>query len=343
MSTDFEQDVSAALHRVADEILPPSPDLDAIRRGGRRRRMAAFAATAVAVAVLAAGAAVGVMRVPSAPAQLRAGPAASASQPSPTSSRTAAPAPSQTGTPTPASTQAGETPAMANVQAFYSGYQAAAGHDQPEVLKLISIHMASWYTPILAHAQAGYPPGCFAGAEDEDLAYASAGTVGGQAIIVVSSSDAAGQVLYAVVSADPGTGKITSVACTISGSAITAADASNIESITSWDYQRYLTLRRQGASPQGAVAQMYSNGGIESGPYLGELQPAAVWQELTYDPLLCISGGGLPDVSATGVTVVAGGSAALVVLTPSVGQSIVAVSALGAQGWAIFGVACHQP
>jgi hypothetical protein len=334
MSTDLERETAAALHRVAEQLPPLRLDLGEIRRGGRRRRIAAFTAAALATAVLTGGAIVGVQHLPSAPSRIAGRPAASASPPAPATSPprpTASPHPSATGPAVPAA-------AMADVRAFYSRYAAAAKQGQAAADALISSYAAGWYAPILEAPAQGYAPDCFAYAAHSGLDYAPAGLVGGQAIIVVSSSDASGQALYAVVTADPGTGKITGIACTIGGQPVTATGARDSASGL---YQVYLNLRRQGASAQDAVTHIASLGNLD-GPYLLELQRAAAWPELTYDPLLCTSAG-LPNVSVTATTVVAGGSAGVVELTPSVGQPIVAVVVLGAQGWAVAGVACHQP
>jgi hypothetical protein len=337
MSTDFERDVSAAFHRAADRIRPPRLDLDAIRRVGRRRRVTSFTAAGLAVAVLAGGAAAGVLHLPSVPPRLAGRPGASA-RPHPPATRppapTASPHPPATGPSVP-------TAAMADVRAFYTGYPAAAGQGQAAVDALIRRYAAGWYVPILqAPAQAGYPPDCFASAPHSGLRYAPAGLAGGQPIIVVGSSDASGQVLYAVVTADQGTGKITGIACAQGGQSVSAAGARGSASTL---YQKYLTLRRQGDSAQDAVASIVSIGADPaSGTYLAQLQRAGAWPDLTYDPLLCTSAG-LPNVSVTAATVVAGGSADVVELTPTAGQPIVAVVVLGAQGWAVAGVACHQP
>jgi len=354
MSTDFERDVSAAFHRAADQLPAPRLDLDAIRYAGRRRRMTSFTVAALAAAVLAGGtaaAASGVLHLSSAPFRAAGHPGASASPPTSATSSptpTASPPPPATSPPTPATSPptpatspAVPAAATADVGGFYSGYPAAARQGQTAVDALISSYAASWYAPILqASAQAGYAPDCFAFAAHSGLDYAPAGLLGGQAIIVVSSSDASGQVLYAVVAADTGTGKITGIACTPGGQPVTATGASDSASGL---YQKYLTLRRQGASAQDAVASIVSIGADPvSGPYLVQLQRAAAWPDLTYDPLLCTSAG-LPSVSVTAATVVADGSAGVVELKPSVGQPIVAVVVLGAQGWAVAGVACHQP
>jgi hypothetical protein len=335
MSTDFEREVSAAFHRAADQLPAPPLDLDAIRHAGRRRRVTSFTVAVLTAAVLAGGAATAVLHLPSAPSRALGRPGATASpHPSATSppTPTASPHPSATSPAVPAA-------AMANVRAFYSGYPAAARQGQAAVDALISSYAASWYAPILqGSVQPGYAPECFASAAQGGLDYAPAGLVGGQAIIAVSSSAASGQVSYAIVTADQVTGKITGIACTPGGQLVTAAGARDWASAL---YQKYLALRRQGASPQEAVADIASLGNLD-GPYLGQLQRAAAWPDLTYDPLLCTPAG-LPNVSVTAATVVADGSAGVVELTPSAGQPIVAVVVLGAQGWAVASVACHQP
>jgi hypothetical protein len=343
MSSDFERDVSAAFHRAADQLPAPRLDLDAIRRGGRRRRMTLFTVAALAAAVLASGTTAGLLHLPSAHSRAAVRPGASASRhPSPTSSPTptASPHPSATSPAVPAA-------AMADVRAFYSGYPAAARQGKAAVDALVSSYAADWYTPIAeALAQPGAPGDCF-GLASNGLDYAPAGLLGGQAIIVVSSPDSE-QVRYAIVTADQNTGKITGFACASGGQAPTTAAyartyASSLYYIGS---ASWLTLRRQGDSPQQAVARMVDNpysGGPESASlYLNELDRAALWPELTYDPLLCTSAG-LPNVSVTAATVVAHGEAGVVELIPTNGQPIVAVWVLGAKGYALTSVACHQP
>jgi hypothetical protein len=338
MSTDFERAVSAAFHRAADQLPAPRLDLDAIRHAGRRRRVTSFTVAALAAAVLAGGAATAVLHLPGAPPRAAGHPGASASpHPSATSppAPTASPRPSATSPAVPAA-------ATADVRAFYSGYPAAARQGQAAVDAFIGRYMASWYAPIAAGAlaQRGAPGDCFASGAHGGLDYAPAGLIGGQAIIAVSSSDSE-QASYAIVTADQTTGKITGIACAIGGQPpINAAYARTYASslFTSW-----LTLRRQGDSPQEAAARMvdYYGGAESASPYLHELGPA-LWPELTYDPLLCTSVG-LPNVSVTAATVVADGAAGVVELTPAHGQPIVAVWVLSAKGFAVASVACHQP
>ena len=351
MSTDFERDVSAAFHHAADQLLAPWLDLDTIRRAGRRRRMTSLSAAALAAAVLAGGtaaAASGVLHLPGAPFRAAGHPGASASPPtSATSSPTPTASPPTPATSPPMPTANPHPPttspavpaaAMADVRAFYSAYPAAARQGQAAVDALISSYAAGWYAPILqGSAQPGNTPDCGFAAHS-GLDYAPAGLTGGQAIIAVSQPTASGVDQYAVVTANPGTGKITGIACTPGGQLVTVAGARDWASAL---YQKYLALRRQGASAQDAVADIASLGNL-GGPYLAQLLSAAAWPDLTYDPLLCTPAG-LPDVSVTAATVVADGSAGVVVLTPSVGQPIVAVVVLGAQGWAVASVACHQP
>jgi hypothetical protein len=344
MNTDFEREVSAAFHCAADQLPAPRLDLDAIRRAGRRRRVTSFTVAVLAAAVLAGGAATAVLHLPSAPSRAAGRPGASASPRSYAASpptRAASPHPSATRPRPSATSPAVPAAAMADVRAFYSGYPAAARQGQATVDSFIGTYTASWYAPIAAEAlaQPGAPGDCFNG--HDGLDYVPAGLLGGQAIIVVSSSDAAGQFLYAIVTADQSTGKITGLACASGGqSPINAAYARTYASSL---YGTWLTLRRQGDSPQEATARMvgYYGGPESASPYLNELGPA-LWPELTYDPLLCTSVG-IPDVSVTAVTVVADGSAGVVELTPSVGQPIVAVWVLSSKGFAVASVACHQP
>jgi hypothetical protein len=340
MSTDLERDVAAALHRAADQIAVPRLDLDAIRRAGRRRRMTSFTVAALAAAVLAGGAAAGVLHLPSAANRAAGHPGASASPHLPTTSPPTPATSSPTTRPHPAATSpAVPAAAIADVRAFYSGYPAAARQGQAAVDALIRSYAAGWYAPILeAPAQPGDAPDCLAWAAHNGLDYAPAGLLGGQAIIAVSSPDASGQVLYAVVTADQGTGRITGIACAIGGNPVTATGARDWASAL---YQTYLPLRRQGDSAQEAVVHIVDYY-TQASPYLVALDRAAAWPDLTYDPLLCTPSG-LPSVSVTAATVVAGGSAGVVELTPSAGQPIVAVVVLGAQGWTVASVACQQP
>lgn len=339
MSTDFERDVAAALHRAADQLSWPGLDVNLIRRGGRRRRIVASTAAPLATAVLAAAVVLGVLQLPALlkPSIPHTGgavrvPTAARSTPLPSATRSSPPA--QTG-----------GPAVANIRAFYGGYLAAQRRGPAALDAFIRAHAVSWYAPILETApQSDSPPDC--AADGAILDYGTVGQVGGQAIIVVSSADLSGQLSYSVVTADPGTGMITGVACAIIDSGVTAAAAGNA---TSALYSAWLTLRRQGESPQRAVAHILGSGldtgygGPERGsPYLEELQATASRQQLTYDPLLCTPAG-LPDVSVTAATLVADDSAGLVVLKPGTGQPIVAVVVLGAQGLTVADVACHQP
>jgi hypothetical protein len=322
MSTDFERDVSAAFHRVAADLPTPRLDLGAIRSVGRRRRMTSVVVAALVTAVLGGGAAAGVLQLAGAPART-----AGSTSPRPSASIPVA-------SPT----------AMADVRAFYRGYPAAASRGQAGVDAYVGTYAARWYAPIAeAQAQPGGSGDCF-GRVPGDRHYALADVLGGQAIIVVSSPGS-GQAEYAIVTADQSTGKITGLACTSGGQArVTAARA---RSYAAFLYTGWLTLRRQGASSQQAAARIagdpgYSAGPESGSPYLLELQRAALWPELTYDPVLCASAG-LPNVSVTAATVVADGDAGVVELTPAHGEPIVAVWVVGAQGYAVASVACHQP
>jgi hypothetical protein len=327
MSTDFEREVSAALHRAADQLPLRGLDLGVIRQRGRRRQRLALIAAPLASAVMAAAVVIGVLQLPG---------LLTPSYPS-----NWAPVGPANANHSPAG-----GPAVTNVQAFFAGYVAAGQRGQAALDAFIRGHVASWYAPLLeAGPQTGGPPDCFPEAALAD--YATAGQVGGQAIIVVSSANGPGQALYGVVTADPGTGMITGIACPAGGGQVTAAGARDA---TSALYVSWLTFRRQGESVPEAVAHILgtgayarSGGGPESGsPYLKQLQEAAPWQELTYDPLLCTSAG-LPDVSVSSTSVVAGGSAGVVALTPAAGEPIVAVVVQGAKGWAVADVACDQP
>jgi hypothetical protein len=337
MSTDFERDVSAALHRAADQLPAPGLDLGAIRRGGRRRRVMAMTMTPLATAAVAA-AVIGLVQLLAAPSRSPYPPTIGPGFRIATHS-TMSPAVTRS----PATTQAGG-PALANIRSFYGGYLTAQLGGQAALDAFIRAHAASWYAPILeAEPQPGSPPDC--APDNAILYYGTAGQAGGQAIIVVSSANPRAPVSYGVVTADPGTGMITGIACAIIDSQVTAAASGHAASAL---YTSWLTLRRQGESPPEAVANILRSGtntgyGPESGsPYLEDLQAAASRQQLTYDPLLCTPAG-LPGVSVTAATVVANGSAGVVVLKPGTGQPIVVVVVLGAQGFTVADVACHQP
>jgi hypothetical protein len=326
VSTGIEQEASAALHRAVDQLDPPRLDLDAIRRAGRRRKAQLAAAAAIAVIVVAAGAVTSGLLLGTAARPVtsggRATPAASPRHPRPT-----------------ASTTLGLAPAIANVRAFYTGYGAAVTQGRGAVDALIRAHVASWYVPILeVPAVAGADSlDCGAGAAARDLRYKQAGAVGGQDIVVAQWTTSA-QVLYIVVTAQPGTGKITGITCSGGGNDVTSVGARDAAAST---FPSYVQARRDGTSAYEALASLMLGGPNTGSPYLRQLQEA-VSRRLSYDPVLCASAG-VPSLTVGPATVVGGGSAGLVVVTAGHSRPIVAVIVLGAKGWTVAGIACQRP
>jgi hypothetical protein len=329
VSTGIEREASAALHRAVNQLDPPRLDVDAIRRAGRRRKAHVAAAAAIAlivVVVVTAGVTTGRLLLGTTPHPVTTGgsatPAASPSLPQPT-----------------ASIAPGPAAAIANVRAFYTRYSAALTQGRGAIDALIRAHMASWYVPILE-----VPPiagagtlDCGAGAAARDLRYQQAGAVGGQDIVVARWSTSA-QVRYIVVTAQPGTGKITGITCTGAGNDVTSAGARDAAASM---FPSYLQARRKGTSAYDALAALMLGGPNTGSPYLRQLQEA-VSRRLSYDPVLC-SPAGVPSVTVGPVTVVGGGSAGLVVITPGHSHPMVAVIVLGAKGWTVADIACQRP
>jgi len=199
--------------------------------------------------------------------------------------------------------------------------------------------VASWYVPILeVPAIAGASqPDCGAGAAARDLRYQQAGAAGGQDIVVARWSTSA-QVLYIVVTAQPGTGKITGITCPGAGNDVTSAGATDAAASM---FRPYVQARRNGTSAYGALATLMLGGPSTGSPYLRQLQEA-VSRQPSYDPVLCAPAG-VPSATVGPATVVGGGSAALVVVTPRHSRPIVAVIVLGAKGWTVADIACQRP
>ncbi len=333
MSAGFEREVAAALHRAADELSPPRLDLDRIRRAGRRRRARAVTAAALAAAVVTVGAVTGALHLPSPSPQPPPGPG----------HRSASPTVS-TGQRSPAVTPPEMATAIASVRAFYGRYDAARRHGRGAVDALIRSRVASWYVPIL-QAPSGTaldPVECGVPAGAGGLAYQPAGVAGGQAVIVVGSRLTGGpQAPHSVVTADRSTGKITGITCAPSSAGNDVTRTGARDETTSL-YLTYIPARRQGTSLPDALARLLAGGPDSASPYLQQVQHAVSRRALTYDPLLCTSSA-LPSVTVGAVTIVASGSAGVVVLTPGHAQPIVAVVVLGAKGWTVADIACHQP
>ncbi len=325
MKTGIERQASAALHRAVEKLDPPRLDLDAIRRVGRRRKARVVAAAAIAMIVVAAGGVTGGVLLGAAPGPVTSRgpttPAASGGRPQPTASITPGP-----------------TAAIANVRAFYTGYSAALAQSRGAIDALIRAHMAAWYVPILE-----VPPiagadalDCGAGGTARDLRYQQAGVVGGQDVVVARWRTSA-QVQYIVVTAQPGTGKITGITCSVAGNDVTSAGARQAASVL----LSYAQARRRGTSASDELAALMLSGPSMGSPYLGQLQEA-VSRRLSYDPVLC-SAAGVPSVTVGPASIVGGGSAGLVVVTSGRSRAMVAVIVLGAKGWTVADIACQRP
>jgi hypothetical protein len=203
---------------------------------------------------------------------------------------------------------------------------------------LIRARMAAWYAPILE-----VPPvagadalDCGAGGAVRDLRYQQAGVVGGQDVVVARWSTSA-QVRYIVVTAQPGTGKITGITCSDAGNDVTSAGARQAAAVL----LSYAQARRNGTSALDALAALMLGGPSTGSPYLGQLQEA-VSRRLGYDPVLC-SSAGVPSVTVGPATLVGQGSAGLVVVTSGHSRAMLAVIVLGAKGWTVADIACQRP
>ena len=325
MRTGIEREASAALHRAVDKLDPPRLDLDAIRRVGRRRQARVVAAAAIAMIVVAAGVVTGGVLLGVAP-----GPVASRGPATPAAS---------TGLPRPtASIAPGPAAAVANVRAFYTEYGAALAQGRGAVDALIRARVAAWYAPILeVPAVAGADAlDCGAGGAARDLGYQQAGVVGGQDV-VVARWGASAQVRYIVVTAQPGTGKITGITCSDAGNEVASAGARQAASVL----LSYAQARREGTSAFDALAALMLGGPNTGSPYLSQLQEA-VSRRLGYDPVLC-SSAGVPSVTVGPATLVGQGSAGLVVVTSGHSRAMLAVIVLGAKGWTVADIACQRP
>ena len=333
MSSDFEREVGAALHATADRLDPPPLHLDRIRRSGQRRRARSVSAVAFGMVIVAAGITAGgvTLFARAGTAQVPATPGLGGSRP-PSATRPAGTGPSEL------------APAMANVRAFYGSYGIAQKRGPGAVKVLIRTRVASWYRPIL-EAPSGIsldPVECDLPGGARKFRYQPVGLAGGQAVVLVSSPlTGAAQTAYSVVTAEPITGKITGITCAIAaaGNDVTSTGARNA---TTSLYRTYVPARRRGTSVKDELTQLLAGGSSLASPYLHQAQYAVSQQLVSYDPLLCATTA-IPNVSVGPVTIVASGSAGLVVVTPSHGQSILAVIVLGAKGWTEADVACRRP
>ena len=331
MSIDFERKVGAALHAAADRLDPPPIHLDRIRRSGRRRRVRTVTAAALGTVIVAVGITAGGVKLfdQTRSARVPPSPGVGASRPSVTTR--------------PTGTRSSEVArAMANVRAFYTGYETARGQGQGAVDALIRAHVAGWYQPIL-EAPTGIsldPVGCGLPGGAGNLHYQPVGLTGSQAVIAAGTRlTGVPQADYSIVTAEPRTGKITGITCTIGGNDVTRTGARNA---TTSLYQTYIPARGRGTSIHGALARLLAGGPSLASPYLRQAEYAVSRRLVSYDPLLCASTA-IPNVSVGSARVVAGGSAVMVVVIPSHGQPILAVIVLGAKGLTLADVACHQP
>jgi hypothetical protein len=331
MSTDFKREVSDALHRAADHLVPPSMDLAAIRRAGRRRCCARSTTLTALTAIIAAGAVTGGLRLAATPRHAT-GPHASP-RPSYSSSTT-----------TRAPTVPVATAAMTNVRAFYGEYAAASGKGRAAVAALIRERVASWYIPILEAP--GVPVldavECGHSSDAAGLYYQQVSAVAGRSVIVVGSRlGPSANPGLSIVIADQATGKITGISCALTGAEPSVTILGAQDAARSL-YGLYIQLRRQGFSMQRALNWLVSTGSTTGSSYLLQAARATASGSLGYDPVVCTPVG-LPDVTVGRASVIAGGSAGLVTIIARRGKPILAVVVLGAKGWTVTGIACPQP
>jgi hypothetical protein len=252
--------------------------------------------------------------------------------------RTTRPAASSVTSPA-AVTRTGPATVVADVEGFYRSYVAAHKVGQRAAAAVVRSHVAAWYLPILeAPYTAGVDPvGCGLRGPVADWRFKQAGVLGGQAVIVIGSQPpGAPQELWIAATTVPGTGKITGITCS-TGEDVTSAGAK--DAATSW-YSPYITTRREGASPQEAIARLTQGGPAAADPYLQQLRHAIARQHQGYDPVTCATAG-VPDVSIGTTRVVAGSSVGVVVVFAHRTQFLVTV-VLGAKGWTIGDIACFQ-
>jgi hypothetical protein len=232
----------------------------------------------------------------------------------------------------------GRAAVVADVQGFYRSYVAARNLGPRAARAVVRSHVAAWYFPIL---EAPYMPGvdaveCGLRGPVADWSFQQAGVLGGQAVIVIGSRPpGAPQELWIVATVVPGTGKITGITCAIGGENVTRSGARGAATSLYWSY---ITSRREGVSPQDAIARLTLGGPEAADPYLQQVRYAIARQHLGYDPVTCATAG-VPDVSAGTTRVVAGSSVGVVVVSAHRAQFLVTV-VLGAKGWTVSDIAC---
>lgn len=237
-------------------------------------------------------------------------------------------------------TRTGPATVVAYVQGFYRSYVAARKLGPRAAAAVVRSRVAAWYVPILeAPYTAGVDPvECGLPGPVADWSFKQAGVWGGQAVIVIGSQPpGAPQELWIVATTVPGTGKITGITCADGGENVTSTGAR--DAVTSW-YPYYITARREGVSPQDAIARLTQGGPAAGYWYLQQVRYAIARQHLGYDPVTCATAG-VPDLSIGTTRVVAGSSVGVVVVSAHRTQFLVTV-VLGAKGWTVGDIACFQ-
>ncbi len=311
MTTDVGYELGAALRSAVDGIEPPLIDLPAIKRAGRRRRYRARAVASSGV-VFAAGLAAGLfISVPggyghNAP------------------SRVAADV---------------RTKAIAHVRAFYRDYALAQVEGPRSVRMLVGTYTAVWYTPILriAASSSANPVGC----AEHDLSvrtmeYQWVGVLGGQAVVLTRWRTGGRQMRYNVVSTVPRTAEITGITC-VSGEYGRVTSAARV-AVTSL-YSGYLAALRAGITAGAELMGVRTGASVT---YFRQLATASL--HLSYDPVLCQggqrSGQDWPYSVGHRTKIVAGGTAALIVVQPQAKAPILTVVQRATRGFAVTNIAC---
>jgi hypothetical protein len=231
--------------------------------------------------------------------------------------------------------------AAAYVQGFYERYVAERKGGQGAATVLVRTHVAAWYLPIItAPSSLGADNvSCGLRGDPAGWTFSPVGAVGGQMVVAVGSRPrGAPQKLWIVITLETVTGKITGITCAIGGSDVTRTGAK--DAATSL-YSYYVAARRRGASAGEVIAGLADSGATSSSAYLQEAKYALARRQLAYDPVTC-AGAGVPHVSVGTARVVAGGSAGLVVASVNRVRALVTV-VLGAKGWTVSDIACHNP
>jgi hypothetical protein len=227
------------------------------------------------------------------------------------------------------------------VREFYEEIPILQRHGSAEVDALIRLHVARWYVPVAeaSPASGDGPPWCGFRSAASRLDFKLAALEGGQAVLAARWRDSAQQAHDIVVTLTAGSDKITGITCTTTGNHVTKADALNAAASL---YTTYTAARSAGTSMRGALAQLLASGPASTSTYLQQVQNASARKPLGYDPVLCASRG-LPPVSVTSATIIAGGSAGVVVVRPRHGAPILAIVTISAKGPNVTDIACPRP